>query len=57
MGSQTPCTDEMLGFFQCLVGQPLQNWECAPDGVAAIRKGLCQGEQSRTVACMQEKMR
>ncbi len=57
MGSATPCTDEMLRFFDCLVAQPLQNWECAPDGVAAIKRGLCDPEQSRTVACMEAKVR
>jgi len=56
MGSATPCTDEVLGFYECLVGQPLQNWECAPDGVAAIRKGLCNAEQGRTIACMETKL-
>jgi hypothetical protein len=56
MGSATPCSDEMLGFYQCLIAQPVQNWECAPDGVAAIRRGLCGAEQERTVACMESKM-
>jgi hypothetical protein len=56
MGSQTPCTDQMLAFFRCLVAQPLANWECAPDGVAAIRDGFCMEEQGKTVACVQAKM-
>lgn len=57
MGSQTPCTTEILRFFQCLKGQPAQNWQCAPDGVAAIRDGFCDDEQRLTVACMQAKMK
>ena len=56
MGSATPCTDEILRFYDCLVAQPVQNWECAPDGVAAIKRGLCDAEQGRTVACMEAKL-
>jgi hypothetical protein len=56
MGSLTPCTQKITTLFQCLVGQPVQNWECAPDGVAAIRKGFCDSEQRETVACMEAKM-
>jgi hypothetical protein len=57
MGSATPCTNEIQDFYRCLVGQPVQNWECAPDGVAAIRAGFCDSEQGRTVVCMETKMR
>jgi hypothetical protein len=56
MGSITVCTDEMLGFLRCLISQPLGNWECAPDGVAAIRRGICDAEQARTVACVEAKV-
>jgi hypothetical protein len=56
MASATPCTKEMLAMYQCLVGQPLDNWECAPDGVAAIKKGLCYEQQAAAVACMEAKM-
>jgi hypothetical protein len=56
MGSLTPCTDKITGLYQCLVGQPVQNWKCAPDGVAAIQPGFCDKEQGETVACMEAKM-
>ena len=56
MAQATPCSSEMRSLYECLKGQPIQNWECAPDGVAAIREGFCDGEQGRTVACMQAKM-
>jgi hypothetical protein len=57
MGSLTPCTEKITTLYQCLVGQPVQNWACAPDGVAAIQKGFCDKEQGDTVACMEAKMR
>lgn len=57
MGSLTPCSEPMQAFFQCLRKQPVANWNCAPDGVAAIRDGFCDKEQAETVHCMQAKMR
>jgi hypothetical protein len=56
MGSLTPCTDKMTVFFHCLVEQPLQNWECSPDGVAAVRPGFCENEQASAVGCMETHM-
>jgi hypothetical protein len=47
----------MLRFYGCLVAEPLEHWECAPEGVAAIRDGFCQAEQRATVTCMEAKMR
>jgi hypothetical protein len=57
MGSLTPCSEPMQAFFQCLRKQPVANWQCAPEGVAAIRDGFCDKEQAETVQCMQAKMR
>jgi hypothetical protein len=56
MASLTPCGDEFRAFYGCLVGQPSQNWECSEDGVAAIREGFCESQQSRVAACMNAKM-
>jgi hypothetical protein len=56
MGSVTPCTDAITTLYQCLVGQPVQNWECAPDGVAAIKDGFCDDAQRQAVTCMAAKM-
>jgi hypothetical protein len=55
--SLTPCSEPMQAFFQCLRKQPVANWQCAPEGVAAIRDGFCDKEQAETVHCMQAKMR
>ena len=52
MGSVTPCTDAVTSFYRCLVAQPVQNWECTPDGVAAIKDGFCDEAQRQVVACM-----
>jgi hypothetical protein len=56
MASLTPCGDEFRAFYGCLVGQPSQNWECSEDGVAAIREGFCESQQTRVAACMNAKM-
>jgi hypothetical protein len=51
----TPCNPEFKGFYGCIVKEPIKNWECAEDGVASIREGLCDAEQERAVTCMQAK--
>ncbi len=56
MGSVTPCTDAVTAFYKCLVAQPVRNWECAPDGVAAIKDGFCDDPQREVVACMDAKL-
>ena len=53
--SGTPCNPEFTAFYGCIVKEPIKNWECAEDGVASIREGLCDAEQERAVACMQAK--
>jgi hypothetical protein len=56
MAALTPCQGEMVGFYQCLVTQPVDHWECAEDGVAAIRDGFCDDPQRTAIACMESKM-
>jgi hypothetical protein len=51
----TPCNPEFQSFYQCLVPQPIKNWECAEDGIAAIRVGICEKEQERVLHCMEAK--
>jgi hypothetical protein len=57
MAVLTPCGQEMQRFYHCLVGQPLANWECAEDGVGAVKQGFCDDEQRQAVDCMQAKMK
>jgi len=54
-GAGTPCNAEFLAFYRCIVPQPINNWECAEDGVAAVKPGVCDEEQQRAVRCMQAK--
>jgi hypothetical protein len=54
-GSQTPCNAEFQVFYGCLREQPSQNWECAEDGVAAIKPPFCDQQQERAVRCMEVK--
>jgi hypothetical protein len=53
--SGTPCNAEFQAFYRCLVPQPIKNWECAEDGVAAIKSGFCEKEQENAVRCMETK--
>jgi hypothetical protein len=53
--SGTPCNPEFQAFYRCLVPQPIKNWECAEDGVAAIKPGFCEKEQENSVRCMEAK--
>jgi hypothetical protein len=56
MRTATPCTQQVTALYDCLVKQPVQNWECAEDGVAAIREAFCNKEQEATIACMEAKV-
>jgi hypothetical protein len=57
MAALKPCRESVSALFGCLVRQPLTNWECAEDGVAAIREGFCEAEQARAVGCMEDKLK
>lgn len=56
MAALTPCSDAISTLYSCLVREPLAHWNCAEDGVAAIREGYCDSEQAKAVACMEAKM-
>jgi hypothetical protein len=56
MASLTPCSSEISRFYDCLVAQPIQHWECGSEGVAQIRDGYCDTEQQQAVGCMEAKM-
>jgi len=55
--ASTPCSEPMQRLYKCLIAEPAMHWECAEDGVAAIRDGFCNTEQGQTVACMEAKMK
>jgi hypothetical protein len=55
MAVGTPCADEFASLYRCLVKEPDAHWECADDGVAAIREGFCEKEQEKSVSCMEAK--
>lgn len=54
MGSLTPCTDRVGQLYKCLAREPVAHWECATDGVAAIRDGFCDREQGDAIDCMKD---
>jgi hypothetical protein len=55
MAAGTPCSESFAALYQCLVREPIEHWECAEDGIAAIRVGFCEKEQERAVGCMEAK--
>ena len=57
MSIGTPCADEFAGLYRCLENEPVAHWECAEDGVAAVREGYCEKEQATAVGCMEAKAR
>lgn len=57
MATLTPCSAEFAQLYSCLKTEPTAHWECAEDGVAAIREGYCEREQSRVTQCMEKKMK
>ena len=54
-GTGTPCNAEFQAFYRCLMPQPVHKWDCADDGIAAIKPGFCEGQQERAVQCMEAK--
>jgi hypothetical protein len=54
--SETPCSQAFSTFYDCLTRQPLQNFQCDEDGVAAVREGVCDQEQAATLRCVEAKM-
>lgn len=56
MVSLTPCTKEISAMLDCTLREPIARWECAEDGVGAIRDGYCDEEQGKAVTCMEQKM-
>lgn len=57
MSIGTPCADEFAGLYRCLESEPPAHWECAEDGVAAVREGYCEKQQAAAVGCMEAKAR
>ena len=58
MGSSlTPCQQPINAFLRCLMAQPVENWECGEDDVAAVRIGFCDKEQEAVADCMNSKMK
>ena len=57
MAVGTPCSDEFMRFYACLVREPVEHWECSEDGIAAIKDGFCENEQKAAIQCMEAKAR
>jgi hypothetical protein len=57
MGSLRPCLETVTALYACLSAQPSGRWECAEDGVAAIREGYCEAEQEHAVGCMEKNLK
>lgn len=51
------CSDAFAALYTCLSLEPLNHWECADDGVAAIRDGFCEPEQAAASGCLEQNLR
>jgi hypothetical protein len=57
MSIGTPCADEFAALYACLENEPVAHWECAEDGIAAVRESYCEKQQATAVGCMEAKAR
>jgi hypothetical protein len=54
MASLKACSSAFGRMYACLVKEPIAHWECGEDGIAAIRDGFCDAEQSDASRCLSE---
>jgi hypothetical protein len=47
-----PCSNEMTQATACMLNHPASDWMCTPDGLAAIKEGICVAEQDAVTACV-----
>jgi hypothetical protein len=52
MGSAEVCKDELRAATACMLAHPASDWECSPQGLAAIKSGICDSEQQKVMNCM-----
>ena len=53
MATGAICKAEVNRMYDCLLRQPVQNWECDDNGVGAIRDPFCDKEQAAAVKCIE----
>ena len=53
MASIEPCIASFEKLYSCLAGEPVAHWECAEDGIGAIREGYCEREQAAAAGCVE----
>jgi hypothetical protein len=46
------CRKEMLSIMQCVVKEPIHNWECNDQDIASIKDGFCDDEQAVFMRCL-----
>jgi hypothetical protein len=51
------CAAEMSAFMGCALEHPTEHWECADNGVAAIRDGYCDQQQLAVLTCFRSSVR
>lgn len=47
------CVAPFASLYACLAAEPVAHWECAEDGVGAIRDGYCEKEQAAAAKCVE----
>ncbi len=48
----SPCGAEMNAVLACMLREPQPHWQCGSDGMAELRDGYCDAEQSAFARCM-----
>ncbi len=45
------CAKELGATLECFAKQPVDHWECGPEGLPAVKSGFCDTEQAAAVDC------
>lgn len=45
------CSKEIGAALECFSKQPVEHWECGPEGLPAIKSGYCEAEQAASAEC------
>jgi hypothetical protein len=53
MVAMPACGSQLVAALACFGSRPASDWECDPDGIAAIKDGFCEGEQARFASCLE----
>jgi len=50
---EMPCKELFASVVSCAAAQPIGQWECSEEGLAAIKDGPCDTQQSAFLSCLE----